>query len=360
MWLRAVSVLLIAALLVWTAPLLGLIAAGQSVASFLRFPPRTEYVVHAPFDWGAFIVACIPACVAVLAFAVAIARARPEPAAPAPAAGRFPWWGWLGVALIAAGWILAWTDGLVPPQWRRHTFTPMWLGYVLAINGLTHRRTGSALLTYRTGWLVALFPVSAAFWWLFEYLNQFVDNWHYGGIQASGDWDYLLQATLPFSTVLPAVASTAAWLRTFPRLDALALPAMRGHPALAWVALLVGALALTGIGIWPETLYPMLWIAPLLALLGLQQLLLGESLITPIAHGDWRPLLHAALAGLICGLLWELWNYGSLAKWHYSIPYVQRFYLFEMPLAGYAGYLPFGMVCILVADLVLKLVNPSR
>jgi hypothetical protein len=95
-------------------------------------------------------------------------------------------------------------------------------------------------------------------------------------------------------------------------------------------------LGLTGIGVWPELLYPALWLAPLLLLLGLQQLLIGETLLTPLREGDWRPVLESALAALICGLCWELWNYGSLPKWHYSIPYLQRFHLFEMPLLGYA------------------------
>lgn len=60
---------------------------------------------------------------------------------------------------------------------------------------------------------------------------------------------------------------------------------------------------------------------------------------------------------MMCGVLWELWNYGSAAKWPYSVPYVQRFHLFEMPLLGYAGYLPFGALCALVMDLALRLVE---
>jgi len=35
-----------------------------------------------------------------------------------------------------------------------------------------------------------------------------------------------------------------------------------------------------------------------------------------------------------------------------SIPLVHGFLLFQMPLLGYAGYLPFGIVCIAVADFV--------
>jgi hypothetical protein len=48
-----------------------------------------------------------------------------------------------------------------------------------------------------------------------------------------------------------------------------------------------------------------------------------------------------------------MWNTGSLARWEYSIPYVDRFRLFEMPALGYAGYLPFGIECAAIAALVL-------
>jgi hypothetical protein len=58
-------------------------------------------------------------------------------------------------------------------------------------------------------------------------------------------------------------------------------------------------------------------------------------------------------AALVCGFFWEMWNYGSLARWEYSIPYVDRFRLFEMPALGYAGYLPFGIECAAIAALVL-------
>ena len=274
--------------------------------------------------------------------------------------GRFPWWGWLGLALVALGWIAAWTPGAVPPEWRRQTFTPLWLGYVLAMNALALRRGGAALLTHRTGWFLALFPLSAAFWWLFEYLNQFADNWHYTGIAATGDWNYFLQGTLPFATVLPAIASTWFWLRQFPRLESLSLPRISSGPWLAWAALAVGTLALAALPLWPEAFFWALWLAPLLVLAGLQWLVLGESLLAPLAHGDWRPLLQPALAALVCGLFWELWNWGSLAQWRYSVPYVQRFHVFEMPLAGYAGYLPFGVLCALVADLAARLVGGRR
>ena len=346
------SVLSIAAAAVWAAPLAGLAIAGGSIAAYLALPPRTAFVAHASFDWAVFAVMSLaPIGVAIL-YLVGMANAQPIPADAAK--GRFPWWGWLGIVLGAIAWYFAWHEDGVPPEWRRHLFTPLWLGYILAVNALAYRRSAWSMITHRPGLLAALFAASVGFWWMFEYLNQFVTNWYYAGVKPAGDWDYFLQASLPFSTVLPAIVSTWAWLRGFPRLEAIALPPLRGHAAFARYALPGGLIALACVAIWPEQLFPALWLAPLLVLWSLQQLLLGETLLTPLQHGDWRPLLQPALAALVCGFLWELWNYGSLAKWHYSIPYVQRYHVFEMPILGYAGYLPFGVECALVADLVAR------
>ncbi|MBW2675319.1 MAG: hypothetical protein JRD89_18220 [Deltaproteobacteria bacterium] len=47
-----------------------------------------------------------------------------------------------------------------------------------------------------------------------------------------------------------------------------------------------------------------------------------------------------------------MWNWKSLAKWGYSIPFVHRYPIFEMPILGYAGYLPFGIECAIVGAIV--------
>lgn len=46
---------------------------------------------------------------------------------------------------------------------------------------------------------------------------------------------------------------------------------------------------------------------------------------------------------LVCGWFWEMWNYWAFPKWQYTIPWVDFVYVFEMPLLGYSGYLPFGL-----------------
>ena len=87
------------------------------------------------------------------------------------------------------------------------------------VNALTYRRTGSCLLTQKSRYLVALFPASALFWWYFEYLNRFAQNWYYIGQELFSPVIYVVHATVAFSTVLPAVISTAELLQSYPALQ---------------------------------------------------------------------------------------------------------------------------------------------
>jgi hypothetical protein len=64
------------------------------------------------------------------------------------------------------------------------------------------------------------------------------------------------------------------------------------------------------------------------------------------------------LAGLVCGVLWEFWNYWSGAKWIYAIPFFNYWRVFEMPLVGYLGFMPFALECYLFWQL-LRFVRES-
>jgi hypothetical protein len=66
-------------------------------------------------------------------------------------------------------------------------------------------------------------------------------------------------------------------------------------------------------------------------------------LLAYLEKGDWRPVVSLALGALICGFFWEMWNYYSFPKWIYHTPGAQFLHIFEMPLLGYGGYMPFGL-----------------
>ncbi len=342
-------------LLLLLLPPAGLLLCGRPVAPYLEFPPITRYVEHAPFSWTVFVLLAAAILATTLPFIAVVIRSRP---APAPrTAFAFPRWGWAGIALTAAAWGIAWTRLDSLDRIQIFTFSPIWIGYIITINALTYARSGRCLLTHQAGYLGRLFAWSAVFWWFFEYLNRFVQNWYYLGIADLDRIQYLLYATLPFATVLPAVLSTDEWLKTFPRLTA-GLDTLRpirivSPRLLAWITLGVSSAGLAGIGLRPDLLFPLLWLAPLLIAVSLQALHGQPTLLSPLAHGNWARICRLALAALICGFFWELWNAGSLAKWEYAIPYVHRFKLFEMPILGYSGYLPFGLECAVIADMLV-------
>ena len=121
--------------------------------------------------------------------------------------------------------------------------------------------------------------------------------------------------------------------------------------------LTLSAAALAGIGIRPNYLFPFLWISPLLIITCLQVLMQESTIFSRMAEGDWSGAVSAVLAATVCGALWEMWNYFCLAKWQYSIPYVHRYQIFEMPLLGYAGYLPFGLECAVVGSMVSRILE---
>ena len=337
-------------------PLLGIWVAGYPVFDYLEFPPQTRYVRHTPFSGMAFILysLLIAACAAPLI----IRACKPIPqnlSITRPPARPFPAWGWLGLILGIVAWVLAWTRFSWFAAFQPHTFTPLWVAFIVVINAFGYRQSGYCMLLGRPLFFLLLFPISAAFWWFFEYLNRFVQNWYYIGPEFSAT-EYFWYATLPFATVLPAVLGvrdmlmSTRWLQQ--RFDYF-VPLRSPHPkTMAALVLSVSAVGVVCIGIWPNLLFPLLWVSPLLIIVSLQTLMGERHLFSHLTVGNWTPLVTAALAALICGLFWEMWNIFSLAKWKYSIPLVHRYAVFEMPLLGYAGYLPFGLQCAVVGSLL--------
>ena len=219
-------------------------------------------------------------------------------------------------------WWLAWNRFEWFAFFQRHTFPMLWIGYIGIINALCYKRSLTCpVLEYPANFL-ALFVLSACFWWFFEYLNRFVQNWYYLGVEGYTSVGYVFFATVSFSTVLPAVYSTYRLLLTFDlfNIGLLHRREMRiPHPLWTAVSLLLAAgVGLAMIGVWPDFLFPLLWVSPLLIVTALQ-LLSGEThVFSSFFRGDWRVVITAPAAALICGLFWEMWNVHSLAKWEYA------------------------------------------
>lgn len=127
----------------------------------------------------------------------------------------FPTHGWVGLMLIAAGWPLAWIRPEGMQVIWENSFLLLWTGYNLLVDSLNCVRTGTSLLTRNRSAYLGMFILSVPAWWLFEFLNLFLQNWHYLHDRHIGSLEYALRASIHFSIVIPAVLSTAEfWAST--------------------------------------------------------------------------------------------------------------------------------------------------
>ena len=255
--------------------------------------------------------------------------------------GKWPVHGWIGLILIALFWILNWWLPGTRSHWG---FFPLWLGYSLTMDALVFWQKSHSLLTRTPGVWAGLFLVSAPAWWLFELINLRTQNWIYLGEESFSTLEYWAFSTLSFSTVMPAVFGTAEWVGTWKRLKQLGPgPVIRKTPALLRGLFAAGGLMLLLLLIWPELFFPLVWCSVYCIIEPLNVKLGNRSLLDDLARGDWRPIFALSIGCLICGLFWEMWNFYSWPKWVYRIPYADLLHVFEMPLAGYLGYIPFSL-----------------
>jgi hypothetical protein len=340
-------------------PLIGVVFIGYEIYSYLEFPPKTRYIAHAPFSLPAFLGLGLLIVLSILPF---ICRSRRfikiQWNTNLKNAYPFPWWGYVGMITGVVSWILAWTRFQWFSCFQLHTFLPLWLSYILVLNALTQKRKGTCLMTKQPRAFLSLFPASIVFWWFFEYLNRFVQNWYYVEINRFTPLEYFLLASASFSTVLPAVLCTREYLLSFHFFEKAFGAYTKLNPKssrlLACVFFLISGIGLACIGAFPNYLFPLLWISPLVIIVSLQVVANEKHIFSDLGEGKWTIVVASAVSALICGFFWEMWNYFSLAKWIYSIPFVHRFQLFEMPLLGYAGYLPFGLECAVIGDIIIS------
>jgi hypothetical protein len=253
-------------------------------------------------------------------------------------------YGWLGLGLLVVG------QGLLPlqaplfSQW----FTPiMWTAYILLADALVLRRRGASLLHDHPREAAFLATVSIPLWLVFELYNWRLRNWDYFGLP-DPPWLAALGYAWAFATIWPGLFATAALLEAYGVATGAHRPTRPPRPAVLGAALGVGLLFVVVPPLLPAAVRPwtfgFVWLGFILLLDPLNYRAGRPSLTAAWTRGDRGVVYRWLLAGLICGLLWEFWNYWAVGKWKYvGVPVFPDWKIFEMPVAGYLGFPPFAL-----------------
>ena len=242
-----------------------------------------------------------------------------------------------------------------------HWHTPIaWTGYILFVDAVVWKRRGASWLRDSPAELLFVACVSVPLWVVFEMYNKYsIHNWYYVGLP-----DVLLLRYFgyvwSFATIFPAIFETADLVsslrdRRAPA-DRVQFPIAERLSAAAWLAVALGAVMLAvPVFVHSSYLAAPVWLGFILLLDPLNARAGTESILGDRRRHRTARLVNLLTAGLICGFVWEFWNYWGGTKWIYNVPILPDIKIFEMPILGFGGFPPFAVECFAMYVMVRRL-----
>jgi tetratricopeptide (TPR) repeat protein len=258
---------------------------------------------------------------------------------------RFPPYGWIGlISLAVAEWLMF---RRVEPV--ATFFTPIaWTAYALIADAAVFAIRGHSRLRDAPRQFVKMALLSIPLWLIFEAYNLRLGGWTYVGdlpLSLPVRWAAYGWA---FATIWPGIFLTADLIESFGWWDAPARPfvfspaTQRAFVTIGAVLLLVPVIVPRSVGVF---LFGAVWVGFIFLLDPINFRLGLPSFEADLASGRLGRFFSFLVSGFVCGLLWEFWNFWAAAKWNYIFPIMQKEKIFEMPVLGYLGFLPFALEC---------------
>jgi hypothetical protein len=222
-----------------------------------------------------------------------------------------------------------------------------WWSYIIFLDVSLALETGCHFVLNRR--LFSLVTISVAFWCMFELFNLRMQNWFYINMPSRPAAFRFGSYFLAFGTVIPGILLTKEQLlRLLPevRIPRVSKGAYRVYAIPLGLLCLVLSLA------FPRYLFGLSWVFLIFIIDGYNYRKGYRSFMRDLEQGALRQFVAAALAGMVCGFLWEFWNYWSITKWVYTVPFFEEGKVFEMPAPGYIGFALFGLETIAFVNLL--------
>jgi hypothetical protein len=280
----------------------------------------------------------------------------------------FPLHTWIGLAILAMVQLGVAAGHPLFATW----LTPMaWTGYILAVDGFVARASGRSRLTTRRREVPFLVLASIGLWLMFEAYNLHLRNWAYLGLPSNPilrDLGYAWS----FATIAPGVFETAdlTYLALRRRTQEPVKPAadLAMHKPF-WI--LIGlAMVTIPLALPPAVAaysFGAVWLGFYFLVDPVNERLGGPSLARSWRLGHRLPAISLLLAGALCGLLWEAWNFQAMraggAYWAYTLPQGLRFldlHFGQMPVLGLLGFPPFALELFALYNLAKAILGIDR
>jgi len=351
---------------------------GLFPAGFFAYPPLTA-LPKAGFNIYVFAVialACLVVCCVYLFPSWFGFKKVVETGLIPPPKVKLPFWFWLGLVSWGTVIVLLATKDSKPVHFIHWSDFPLFWGFTLMLDGWVYVRNGGrSLISKVPQEVVGIGVASISGWMIFEFLNFFVDdNWYYPKGNIIDREEFLLYACVISSGLLPLALEWYCVFKTFPKFsvrfsNGWKIKVSRTFETVVMVMAMVGLFAS---GLFPDALFFSLWLSPPIILTIALHKIGVWTPVMAIRDGNWSPVLLSALTYFVTGFMLEGQNYLSAihtvpvwtedpAYWQYSLPYVNVLHIFEMPLLGFWGYLPFGIYCWLWWIAIATLLNiPAR
>lgn len=214
-----------------------------------------------------------------------------------------------------------------------------WWSYIFTIDAVIYRLKGNSLILSRTKEFFLMITLSLFFWLIFEAANFSFENWYYINLPHSSVERWLGYA-IAYGTVLPGMFETTELLEALGFFKRAKIKKTKISPDGYTVLILLGALCLVSSVVVPDYCFPLIWVGFIFLLEPFNYRFGGRSLLRDLEEGNPQKIYLLLIAGLICGFLWEFWNFWAQSKWIYTVPFFEK-KGFEMPFLGFLGFPPF-------------------
>ncbi len=273
-----------------------------------------------------------------------------------------PVWFYIGVS----GVIFTFVSLFYPFKEINVWATPIfWTSYILLLDGIMYSVKGESFIISYHILIVAI--ISVIVWWFFEWMNIFLSNWHYINVVENIYIRYI-GYVWAFATIFPGILLTYGILLILFKEIRIEWHSIKFKNYQLVIIMIIGFIFLMlpiisfslrfadraadkDLFIFLKFLEKedlstymaaFTWLSLFLILDPINYSMKRPSILGYLEKGNYKTIVLLSLSGLICGILWEFVNFFAHTKWYYTVPILPHIKIFEMPILGYLGFIPFA------------------